>query len=75
LGAVDRYLSEKGCLVLLEHPTEFRTKIRLTRWQRPTGPKSIDGAVLSSVVQNLISILEKRPTYALNQEPTSAHNR
>jgi len=63
IGAVDRYLSEHGRLVLIENIQEVATKIRLTRWKRPTRPDNRGGAVLQSIVNNIIAILEKkRPT-------------
>jgi uncharacterized protein len=65
LGAVDKYLAENGRLVLIESVQEVSTKIRLTRWKRPERPSNQSGAVLQSIVNNVVSILEHRqPTEA-----------
>lgn len=61
IGAVDRYLSERGRLVLLESVQDVQTKIRLVRRNRPARPES-DGITLSSIVEQIVAILnEKRP--------------
>jgi predicted glycosyltransferase len=63
LGAVDKYLSKNGRLVLIESIQELETKLRLTRWKRPARPTNHSGAVLQSIVNYVISILEnRRPT-------------
>ena len=63
LGAVDRYLADRGRLILIESVEEVRTKIVLTRWNRPARPESAVRPALHSVVENLIAILEgKCPT-------------
>jgi predicted glycosyltransferase len=62
VGAVDKYLSENGRLVLIESIQEVRSKIRLTHWERPARPSNGGGTVLQSIVNNVISILEhQRP--------------
>ena len=60
LGAVDKYLSENGRLVLIENVQELSSKIRLIRWNRPARPSNQSGAVLQSIVNNVVSILENR---------------
>jgi len=60
IGAVDKYLSENGRLVLIENVHEVRTKIHLTRWKRPERPTNGSAKVLQSIVRNVVSILEKR---------------
>jgi len=65
VGAVDRYLSENGRLVLIESAQEVTSKIRLTRWNRPAAPNNRSGVVLESIVDSVVSILEnRRPTTA-----------
>jgi predicted glycosyltransferase len=64
LGAVDKYLAESGRLVLIESIQELETKIRLTRWKRPTQPDNGSGAVLESVVNSIVSIIENRRSAA-----------
>jgi len=60
VGAVDRYLSENGRLVLIESIQEVTSKIRLTRWNRPAAPNNHSGVVLESIVDSVVSILENR---------------
>jgi uncharacterized protein len=60
LGAVDKYLAETGRLVLIESVRELESKIRLTRWKRPLRPDNGGGAVLESIVNSVVSILENR---------------
>jgi predicted glycosyltransferase len=60
VGAVDKYLAECGRLVLIENVQEIASKIRLTRWKRPEMPKNASGAVLQSIIDSVVSILEKR---------------
>lgn len=59
LGAVDRYLAENGRLVLIESVQEIAAKIRLTRWKRPARPNNSSSAVLQSIINSVVSILEK----------------
>jgi predicted glycosyltransferase len=58
IGAVDKYLSENGRLVLIENVHEVRTKISLTRWKRPERPNNGSSVALQSIVQNIVAILE-----------------
>lgn len=58
LGAVDKYLSENGRLVLIESAREVRSKIKLARWNRPESPNNRNGAVLQTIVSKINSILE-----------------
>ena len=60
VGAVDRYLSENGRLVLIESIQEVTSKIRLTRWNRPAAPNNRSRMVLESIVDSVVSILENR---------------
>jgi uncharacterized protein len=66
IGAVDKYLSENHRLVLIESVHEVRTKIRLTRWKRPDRPSNSSDAVLHSIIQNIVSILENGQPAALS---------
>ena len=56
IGAVDRYLSAAGRLVLLERPEDVRTKIAVTR--RPRHPRTgqSESAALSSIVVQIAAI-------------------
>ncbi len=61
IGAVDRYLSQQGRLMLLETTQDVRTRIALTHWNRPQQPRPHSEDVLNSVVHSVIGILEGRP--------------
>jgi hypothetical protein len=59
IGAVDRYLADKGQLVLIENSLDIHTKIRLTRWNRPTMPIERSRPALRSIVASIVAILEQ----------------
>lgn len=58
IGAVDRYLTDCGRLTLIESVEDVRTKIVLTRWNRPIKPESVVRPALRSIVDSLVGILE-----------------
>jgi uncharacterized protein len=58
IGAVDRYLAENGRLTLLENVKDVRTKINLTRWNRPARPESTNRPALQSIVDYIVAISE-----------------
>jgi predicted glycosyltransferase/CelD/BcsL family acetyltransferase involved in cellulose biosynthesis len=77
IGAVDKYLSDNGRLVLIENVQDVKTKIRLTRRKRPEQPNNGRGAVLQNIVNNVISILENgqpAPICIERKEPKIAAN-
>lgn len=59
IGAVDRYLADKGQLVLIENSRDIHTKIRLARWNRPPMPIERSRPALRSIVASIVSILEQ----------------
>lgn len=59
-GAVDRYLSERGRLVLLQNVEEVQTKIRLVRRNRPAKPEKGESLVLNQIVEQIVSIVDKK---------------
>jgi len=62
IGAVDRYLAQRGRLVLLESVEDVQTKIRLVRRNRPPKPQNSDGIALSSIVEHIVAMMKaKRP--------------
>ena len=62
IGAVDRYLSRAGRLVLLQSVRDVQTKIVVTRRDRPGKPRNVDGGALGSIVKQIVAIMEsKRP--------------
>lgn len=58
IGAVDKYLSETGRLVLIETAEEVRARIRLVAWKRPAEPGGSNQGALQGIVQTILSILE-----------------
>jgi predicted glycosyltransferase len=60
IGAVDRYLSAAGRLVLLESVDDVRTKIAVAHrpLQQRTGPG--DSAALSAIVRQIAAIARSR---------------
>jgi uncharacterized protein len=59
LGAVDKYLSDNGRLVVIENIHDVRTKIHLAHWNRPETPNNRSGVVLQAIVSKISSILEQ----------------
>jgi hypothetical protein len=57
IGAVDRYLSMKGRLVLLESPEDVRSKIRVVRRARPVRPEPRHGTALDCIVDHIVRIM------------------
>jgi hypothetical protein len=68
IGAVDRYLSERGRLVLLENIHDVQTKIRVVRRDRPAHPQRGDGITLSSIVEQIVAIVDKKRRSTRNKE-------
>jgi hypothetical protein len=58
-GAVDRYLSESGRLVMIEQPGQLFTKVRLEPRKRPVAPGGDERPALHAIVDNIIKILEQ----------------
>ncbi len=58
IGAVDRYLSDSGRLVLLEKPGDLASKVVLKKWSRPVSPDQKNRVVLDSIVGKILEILE-----------------
>jgi hypothetical protein len=68
IGAVDRYLSEQGRLVLLENVQDVQTKIRVVSRDRPAHPQGRDGITLSSIVEQIVAIVDKKHPSMRNKE-------
>src|ERR1022692_853912 len=59
IGAVDRYLAQEGCLVMVETIEDVRTKIKAVR--RPISAQRSTGrnvGALETIVDNIVHILE-----------------
>jgi uncharacterized protein len=74
IGAVDRYLTENGRLILIESVADVRRKIKVTRWNRPSKPQAGNRRALSFIVNSIISVLapENDANYAPSQTPIAA---
>ena len=60
IGAVDQYLVQNGRLTLIENVEDIQTKIVLARRNRPARPGNINTHVLRFIVDNIITILERK---------------
>jgi hypothetical protein len=60
IGAVDRYLSDEGRLVLIESVEDLRKKIALVRWPRPTVPQSTARPALAAIVDHIVRLAESK---------------
>lgn len=79
IGAVDRYLADTGRLTMVESTQDVRTKIKLTRWDRPSQPNDRDRPVLQCIVGNILSVLHSGrrqhahlPLQIMNQTDSTA---
>ncbi len=71
IGAVDRYLAEKGRLVILKSASDVRNKIQLTRRSLPANPMKGNNAVLDAIVNAVVSIMETKYPPSQNNPPQS----
>jgi len=60
IGAVDHHLSRSGRLVLLESVRDVQEKIRAVRRARPAKPETVERTALSSVVGQIVAIMESK---------------
>ena len=59
IGAVDRYLSDTGRLILLENAEDILAKLRLVRWQRPAFPDAHQRGALAAIVEHIVAVAEQ----------------
>jgi len=59
-GAVDRYLSESGRLVMIETAEDLAAKVRLVHRNRPAAADSAQRPALQAIVDHIIAILENQ---------------
>jgi predicted glycosyltransferase len=57
IGAVDQHLAQQGRLVLIETARDVESKIRLTRWNRPSEPDRCNPSTLRNIVSSILEIL------------------
>jgi predicted glycosyltransferase len=72
IGAVDRYLEEKGRLILLDTPQDVREKIRPVKRQRKGQQITRNQIVLRAFVNEIIRAAETRNGRAKEPKPRSA---
>jgi uncharacterized protein len=60
IGSVDRYLAERGRLVLLESVDDVRNKIQLQRRHLPAGPANGSNAALDAIVSTVVALMEPK---------------
>ncbi len=58
IGAVDRYLSEKGRLVLIENEEQLHSKIVLAHRDKSFKPAGSDSPALRQIVSHIVNIIE-----------------
>jgi hypothetical protein len=58
IGAVDRYLSNAGRLVLIDNIEDLQTKVLVARRERPTTPQNRQSAALNSIVEQIVASVE-----------------
>lgn len=72
IGAVDRYLADKGRLTLIEHPEDIRARVTVCRRERSSGPITASRPALANIVNSILSVLEARdPRPILSQTADS----
>jgi uncharacterized protein len=71
IGAVDRYLSKTGRLVLIEGCEDLGTKILLGRRERPAKPPRRHTAALSYIVERIVEIAESQRPFPDRIEVTT----
>lgn len=60
IGAVDRYLADRGRLTLIESVNDVRTKIALVRRIRPHRPDTNERPALRAIVDSIAAIVESK---------------
>lgn len=68
IGAVDRYLVGEGRLILIEKVDDLPRKLVLKHRSRSDTAVHRDGATLTKIMENLVSVIESRPT---NSRPSA----
>ncbi|PYV54808.1 MAG: hypothetical protein DMG98_17380, partial [Acidobacteria bacterium] len=58
IGAVDRYLSVCGRLVLLENTEDVPKRVSITRRTRPASPHSGTAVTLQAIISHVLKVLE-----------------
>ncbi|MEM3422046.1 MAG: hypothetical protein QW315_07330, partial [Candidatus Hadarchaeum sp.] len=59
IGAVDRYLSEEGRLILLQSIQDVQNKLRVIRREKGVSLPNRTRAALDAIVGHIIAVLEK----------------
>lgn len=59
IGAVDRYLSENGRLILLESVDDVKNKIKVEKRARSSGPHTADNSSLNAIVGIILKMWDE----------------
>lgn len=60
IGAVDKYLSEKGRLVLLESPADLESKLKLVKRDKNKKNENNNEQALSTIVDKIVELVEEK---------------
>ena len=71
IGAVDRYLSKTGRLVLIEGREDLHDKILLVRRERPERPQVRPAAALGFIVEQIVLAAESQRPFSNRMEVTT----
>jgi predicted glycosyltransferase len=73
-GAVDRYLSDTGRLVMLESADDVRIRMPLVRRTRPAAPAGGSRAALAAIVDHITAAATAIQKRALRVQPLPSGN-
>ena len=62
IGAVDRYLAERGRLVLLESVQDVQARIQVVRRERLAKAQNGSSVTVNSIVQHIVEVMEGKRT-------------
>jgi predicted glycosyltransferase len=68
IGSVDRYLADRGRLVLVETVEDVKNKIKLARWPRAERPESTDRFAMQDILEKVTSVLTG--SFSVRQQET-----
>lgn len=59
IGAVDKYLSETGRLILLQSVEDVNNRVKVERRKRPEHPETADNKTLNCIVDHIVKIWDE----------------
>jgi uncharacterized protein len=60
IGAVDKYLSENGRLILLEGPADLETKLKLVKRDKNKKNENSNKQALNTIVNKIVELIEEK---------------